>query len=277
MKFSFSADFLASLEKDPDSVKEINPLKCKADDFRSLISFFAIQSINEIQVLKNEVTKLSTENEKLNNSVNAVVAENNSIKEAVDLVVTENLDLRKEVEELKAQNSKRESDVTDLKNRTLELEKAKDQVKKDTSDGRDRILNLERHSRSRNLRFILKEREKEKEDTTQMIYDELAKVGVNIHIEHSHRVGKKDGDRPRQIIACFDQRPDRFKVLKKRSELFTAGVMVFDDLCAHDYNEKKKHKDFMKELHARDRRVKFMRGCWWVDGEKFSGSEEDYE
>ena len=260
MKFNFSTDFLQTCEEEGGEVKDINPLKCDKNDFRALISYFLVKQVKEADELRGVVAKLKAENTTLQTSVNDVVEENLALRQKVDI--------------LSNNDQQRETTVRDLEDRVRKLEILRDSAEKDAMADRDRVLNLERHSRSRNLRFAIKTRETDKEDTTKLLNDELTKQGINVTIEHSHRVGKKDpkGVKQRQIIACFLYRPDRFKVINKRSELFTAGVQVYDDLCAYDFALKKKHSDHMKQLHLAGKRVRFSRGFWWVDGAKFEGT-----
>ena len=189
-------------------------------------------------------------------------------------IVEENLGLRQKLEALEQKERDRQQFITDLTGRVKSLEKAKEDKELDVKADRDRILNLERHSRSRNLRFGIKDiKETDKEDTTKILNDNLAKHGIKVKIENSHRVGPKDpnGVKQRQIIAALLERPDRFKVISKRADLFRAGIAVYDDLCAHDFAIKKKYSDQMKTFFQEGKRVKFQRGSWYVNGKLFVG------
>ena len=263
MKFNFSEDFLQSCGEDDDNIRDINPLKCDKNDFRALISYFLVKQVNEVQELRSDVAKLKEENANLQSSVNDVVEEN--------------LALREKVETLSTKDRERQLALTELGDRVKHLEECKDSALKNATSDRDRILKLERHSRSKNLRFAIKAVETDREDSTKLLNDELTKLGINVTIEHSHRVGKIDpnGVKQRQIIACFLYRPDRYKVINRRSDLFKAGVQVYDDLCAHDFTLKKKHAEHMKNLHRNGRRCWFTRGGWYVDAAKFEGNENE--
>ena len=262
--YEFSQDFLTSMTKDSTEKKAINPVDCPRGDFRALISYFVVKTVGDVSALRQEVDDLKLENSNLQESVNTVV--------------TENLQLREELDELKVEDGKKCQLLKEIQGRLDALELTKASVKQDMLSDRNRVLNLERHSRSKNLRFVLRNKETERENTTKLLTDELSKHGINVRIEHSHRVGKIDtaslNPRPRQIIAAFLERPERFKVINKRRELFTAGIQVYDDLCATDFEEKKRHKDFMQSLYQKGKRVQFVRGCWLVDNVKFSGIED---
>ena len=205
-----------------------------------------------------------------------MVAENANLKVSVDSAATENFRLNRVVENLKSKEVITEGMLADLTSRLAALEKSKDSQEKVSVANKERLLNLERHSRGKNLRFCLKEPERDQENTTALINTELTKVGLHVKIENSHRVGKKtDGKGPRQIIACFLERPERFQVMKKRTELFDIGVKVFEDLCHEDFLLKKKHSAYMQTLHDQGKKVRFARGCWWVNKTKFEGVEDD--
>ena len=264
MRFDFSKDYIKSLEEGGNMKREINPLKCDDEDFKALICYHVIKYSNEVESLRTDVNKLREEHKTLQNAMNDVVEEN--------------LALRQKCESLELKDRDRQTLVTDLAGRVKSLEKSKDDSILDVKADRDRILNLERHSRSRNLRFAIKGvKESDTEDTTKILNENLAKHGINVKIENSHRVGPKDatGVKERQIIAAFLERPDRFKVISKRGVLFKAGIAVYDDLCAHDFALKKKYSDQMKTLYAAGKRVKFQRGAWYVNGKLYVGESND--
>ena len=260
MRFDFSQDYIKSLEEGGNMKREINPLDCDDEDFKALICYHVLKYVNESDALRTEVSQLREENKTLQTSVNDVVEEN--------------LSLRQKVEALEEKERDRQRALTDLTGRVKKLEKSKESAILDVRADRDRILNLERHSRSRNLRFAIKAvKESDREDTTKILNENLAKHGINVKIENSHRVGPRDptGVKERQIIAAFLERPDRYKVISKRGVLFKAGIAVYDDLCAHDFAIKKKYSAQMKTFFQEGKRVKFQRGSWYVDGQLFVG------
>lgn len=275
MKFTFSKDYLDSLKESPNTVTEINPRDCSKNEFRELVAFIAVQASTQYQELKEEISTLRDENTNLKSSVDKVENENKALKISVNDVVEENFKLRTELDQLKVKDQARDESMTELTTRIRAVEVYKDVQLKSATEDKERILMLERHSRGHNLRFCLNGPEIENENTTQLINAELVKVGLTVHIENSHRVGRKDGDRPRQIIACFRERPERFQVLTKRSELFNKGVKVFEDLCREDFLLKKKHSEYMQRLHRQGKKVRFTRGCWYVNQQKFEGIEND--
>ena len=265
MKYVFSEDFLATMEEGEDETKSINPISCRQADFKELISYFVVKQVGEVDKLRNEIVTLRGENQ--------------ALQTAVDGVVTENISLRDEVNDLKAESEAQQTTLNLILNRIVVLENFKESALKTMAQSSDRILKLERHSRSKNLRFVVKVKEKKDENTTQILLDQLKEVGLNPRIEYSHRVGKPDestiNPKPRQIIAAFLERPDRFKVINKRKELFDKGVQVYDDLCKEDYDLKKLHKDFMQGLHDNQgKKVRFTRGVWYINGQKFGGIED---
>lgn len=269
MLFKFAPEYLNRIKEDTGEVKEIDPTNCSKEDFRSLVAFIAVQSSQQISDLAAQVDVLRTEKDELKVEVD-------SLKTSVNSVVEENLKLRQEVDYVTTENRKKDDVIADVIARITVLEKFKTHYIKLVDQNKNKAISLERHSRSKNLRFILNRPESEGENTTEMINQELSKVGLQVKIEHSHRTGKQDdGGYPRQIIAAFLMRPDRLKVLGKRSELFANGVKCFEDLCYDDFQAKLRHSNYMKRLHSEGQRVKFERGCWYINKIKFSGNEDD--
>ena len=271
MKFTLSAEYKKKLEETADQVKEINPQKCSQPEFRELITFFMMSHIDELAQVKQDYANLKTEHENFKTSVDSVVKENRSLRNSMNELSTTNDTLRSDLDEMTQNYNLCKTQLNDLKGHVDSLMSFKNNSLKENAADRDRILNLERHSRGRNLRFCLKDKENDKEDTTQLIQTQLRNVGLDVHIENSHRIGKKEGNNPRQIIACFSERPQRYKVLQKRSLLFNAGIMVFEDLCAADFESKRKCKKVMQNFHNEGKKVRFARGFWWINDEKYTG------
>ena len=240
---------------------KIDPTNCTKVEFRSIVTYFAIQSMENYKELKAEISNLKHENSELKTSLNTVVEEN--------------ILLKTDVKSLESRLDISEAELREITARVKVLENFKVNHVKRSDEGENRILQLERHSRKRNLRFIMDAPETEGEDTTVVLKDALGKLGLNPTIEHSHRSGKKVEGKPRQIIACFHNRPEMFAVMGKRNELFTRGIKVFQDLCFFDLQEKRKHGDYMQQLHNQGKRVQFNRGAWYINGVKFSGVESD--
>ena len=261
MKFTFSQSYLNSISENEDQVVEIDPTNCTKVEFRSIVTYFAIQSMENYKELKAEISNLKHENSELKTSLNTVVEEN--------------ILLKTDVKSLESRLDISEAELREITARVKVLENFKVNHVKRSDEGENRILQLERHSRKRNLRFIMDAPETEGEDTTVVLKDALGKLGLNPTIEHSHRTGKKVEGKPRQIIACFHNRPEMFAVMGKRNELFTRGIKVFQDLCFFDLQEKRKHGDYMQQLHNQGKRVQFNRGAWYINGVKFSGVESD--
>ena len=268
MKFTFSKDYLNQIKDSDDVTREINPSNCSKDDFRSLIAYVAITCNEEISGLKQEVSQLRAENVNLKSRIS-------SLESSLNNVVEDNLSLTQDMINCKAKIAQEEESNQQLALRIKVLEDFRFQSVKSSEGESERILNLERHSRKRNLRFILQQPERENENTTEILSAELQKLGINARIEHSHRTGKKIDGKPRQIIACFCYRPEMYDLLSKKSVLYSNNIKVFEDLCHTDYVEKKKHSDYMSRLYAEGKRVRFSRGCWYINDVKFSGREGD--
>ena len=268
MKFIFSKDYLNSLEDSDEEVKEIDPNNCSKIEFRALIAFCAVSCSSQISGLKENISALRAENEDLKGRVKSLEESQNSLVENNSKLTSDLGDCSKKVTDLEEANRS-------LMLRVEVLEKSRSKSDKQWEKESERILNLERHSRKRNVRFILPQPETEKENTTEILTKELQKIGLNPHIEHSHRTGKLVEGKPRQIIACFSNRPEMYHMLSKKSLLYQNNIKVFEDLCHTDYMEKMKHSAHMSRLFREGKKVKFSRGCWYVDNVKFSGTESE--
>ena len=137
---------------------------------------------------------------------------------------------------------------------------------KEIDDTYERLLSLERYSRDYKLKFY-NIPESTSEDCIAKLRDILENdLQLHPNIENPHRIGSfKDDGTPKPILAKFLYRPERFTVIKKKSEL-RKGMRVSDDLIWEDRQKKKKLRSVMKDAFEAGRRPGFHHGKLYIDG-----------
>ena len=97
-------------------------------------------------------------------------------------------------------------------------------------------------------------------------------TGLDVSVEFGHRTGKPRTDgKPRPVICRIASRAERMDMMAKRSEFFTKGYPIYDDLPVVDLEEKKKHATVMKEKYELRQKTQFIRGKWYLNGEVYNG------
>ena len=244
VRITLSTAFVEKFSNEEENI-EFNPSKCTANEFKEFITLLILQTSSDVTKsfteLENKVTKLDETVKDLETAANAKDVE---IKELSDRV---------SVLEAKSVSTSNESDS----------------LKKELNIAQDRTLDLERYTRSFNLRF-LNIPESSDENCIELLKEQMRKLKIqDVEIENAHRIGeRRESTKQRGIIARFSRRPERKLVLNKRREFFNIGVPVYEDLCKPDLEEKKKHAETIKQLYNKNHKVFFSRGQWYVDGRK---------
>ena len=95
-----------------------------------------------------------------------------------------------------------------------------------------KLDDLEQYQRRQCLR-IFGVKEEESEDSDKIVAEVSHKIGVEVQacdIDRSHRVGRRDGDRPRPIIVKFVSYRKRSEVYRNKRQLKGSGITVREDL-----------------------------------------------
>lgn len=258
IKYKIAEEFL-SAHQDEDEINVLfNPETASELEFKKFMTWCYMEQTNESKFLREKLLKLEAENRGLK-------AELTTLDKNMDAALTFK---DGEIADLKKNQVEMRNDITRLIETVSKLDNYMPVV--DT-----RLVELERYTRGFNLRFYnIPEHlsTTQKEDCRGKLNSILEGVGLtNIPIENAHRVGpfNAGNNRPRAIIARFNNRPDRRLVLNKRGALFTAHVPVFEDLCKQDLDAKGKHAEAMKTLHSAGKKTYFSRGKWYVDGREY--------
>lgn len=183
--------------------------------------------------MKKQIETLTTELE----TVKAITEENNNLNTQLNA-------LRTEIEALKSNEVEMKETPTEMPNIAEELQKIRTEVEeKLTAENKNKELaqdcEAERHemySRRDSVRFF-NVSEDIKATTEQIVIEACKEMGVMItekDISTSHRIGRRDGDRPRTIICKFVRRETKYEVLRKRQGLSYSNnwhrVRIHEDL-----------------------------------------------
>lgn len=103
----------------------------------------------------------------------------------------------------------------------------------------------------------------------QQIVNQLPSLDLGKEIEIAHRVGPKREGVPRQIIARFNNRSVRDRVLRAaRGKGRDGGTDIFEDLCKTDYQMKKAAVPQIRKAYSEGKRARFQRGKLIIDGQE---------
>ena len=133
--------------------------------------------------------------------------------------------LFKEVEDMKR-------DVTTVKKVTTDHDKR-------ISELEDKVNDAERYQRRWNLR-LYRLPEPEREDVQQQVMD-ICRHLLHLHIDISHRVGRRTGDKVRPVITRFTSRATRemvWKSAKNADYLTSRKIRLGEDLTSRDKETK---------------------------------------
>ncbi len=163
--------------------------------------------------------------------------------------------------------------ITELTSRVDSLEKKLNSFNSVTNtlettckQNHELIINLERHSRSFNIR-IAGIKEKDSDDIMKIATEIFVKGGVPPEaLELAHRVGRKIEGRDRQIICKLNSRVQKSLLFKQRNKLREEGILIFDDLCHSDYEEKKRLRSVMEQAYKQGCKVLFRNGKLFING-----------
>ena len=260
MKFKLAQSFLDKLSDEDDEIVEINPSSCSKKEFQEFMAFFVNSQCADLSAINTKVINLENEM-----GVQA--------KKITDLETAANNSGTK----LELLNQK--LNEIEQKNKSLVQENIRILSKMETNE--ERVLDLERYTRSFNLRFNNipeTHKEGEKENCVKLLEGILKEVGLsNVEVENAHRVGDKNDTKNkseskiRTIIARFSKRPERRIVISKRKEFFQMGIPMYEDMQKADLDAKQKYANEMKELYQKNNKVYFQRGAWYVNGKRYIG------
>ena len=180
--------------------------------------------------------------------------------------------LEKQVEELKELNLKNVNTISKQDGEIRNLQEKMVTIEENSARIDEERLDLERYSRSFNLRISgIKEDNDEKPETSIKKVKEVIKkvTGMEAGLEFAHRIGSKKAGVNRTIIFKLYSRLTVHALINKRKDFFSSKYPLHKDLPKKDLEEKLKYSALMQEKFENKERVAFVRGCWYVNGKKF--------
>ena len=290
MIINFDSNFVQSIRQNEITAKENNSQFSVYIDGKSpttlkelvpLVSYCIFDFTKTLREITGSIDKLSTcidKNtealEKLNSlhtQVDDLDAQVQDLDCKVQALEPKVVNLETLVSEQKDIISSQNEEIIQLKNRMKKIEQ-------DSSRIDEERLDLERYSRSFNLRLSgIKEEDNEKpEASIKKVKDVIKKVtGLDAGVEFGHRIGAKREGVNRTIIFKLYSRVVVHALLQKRKDFFTAKFPLHRDLPKIDLTNKLKHAALMQQKYENGDKVAFVRGHWHVNGRKFVPPQEE--
>ena len=207
----------------------------------------------------------------LSTKVDDIITSQSALDTRISILETNTKCIKDITESLNFQDTRiktNETDIASIKttviDNTSEIEALKTAVYKLQAENN----NLERYTRSFNLRFlnVAEVNDENCRDTlNSLLQQHLGTSGDAI--ENCHRTGAKKTGTPRHIIARFHSRVERTKVIRSaRNADPRLPFIVMDDLTPVDLTEKRRVGPVMKRLYEDGKRPSFRAGRLFVDG-----------
>lgn len=159
---------------------------------------------------------------------------------------------RSELNELKNENHVKQGMIENLTTKVEELEISIEGNKFDSKPINKRLDSLEDFSRRNNLRFDgIEETPGENWEIIAEKVRKLVKekIGLEkgIEIERAHRVGQRNSEKPRTIVAKFLRFTERQDILRNCSKLKGTNIYINEDLCEVSLNKRKEQLEELRE------------------------------
>ena len=127
---------------------------------------------------------------------------------------------------------------------------------------------LQRYTHSFNVQILGMPEEKDENcvELVERLFVEHFDV-PNGSIENSHRVGKSDAGKPRQMIAWFHSHATcRVVMVAARDTLASTGLRVINDLTQKDLETKRRVPPLMEKLFTENKKPRFPNGRLFSNG-----------
>ena len=157
---------------------------------------------------------------------------------------------QQEVDALKKDNAAMKKELTNLKQEMTKRPDIEDKVNKI----KDRIDYQEDYSRRNNIHFdCMDEKQNESWEETQETVQRLLRDKLcigSVQLERAHRVGPRNMNRPRTIVARFHKFEDRQQALRNSSKLKNSRIYINEDLCEASLQLRKAQLPDLKRARA---------------------------
>ena len=159
---------------------------------------------------------------------------------------------RSELSELKKVSNSKQVLIDSLSTKIEELEISIEGNKFDAKPINKRLDTLEDFSRRNNLRFDgIEETPGENweivAEKVRRIVKEKVGLEKEVEIERAHRVGQRNSEKPRTIVAKFLRFTVRQDILRNCAKLKGTNIYVNEDLCEVSLNKRKEQLEELRE------------------------------
>ena len=257
--------------------------KCGAlKDFVPVVSYCIFNFSQCLSEITSSMNRLSDSIEKntqaldalkgLSNQVNNLDKQVTKIDNNVSDLDTRVLKLETELGKANENIMRNTNVIANQEHEIRELKEKMEKVEKSSKQCCEDCLDLERYSRSFNLRLSgIKEEPNEKPELSMKKAKDIIKriTGIDAEIEYGHRVGKAQENTNRTIIFKLFSRVQVRAILNKRKDFFSSKFPLHRDLPKRDLIEKLKFADLMKQKYENNEKIAFTRGSWYVNNVKF--------
>lgn len=258
--------------------------KCGAlKDFVPVVSYCIFNFTQCLSEISTSMNRLSDSIEQNTQALNALKGLNTQVKnldkdvkkldENVSKLDTRVSQLEEELGKANETITKNSNTIINQEREISQLKKSMVKLAKTTKQNCEDCLDLERYSRSFNLRLSgIKEEPNEKPETSMNKVKEVIKriTGIDVNLEYAHRVGRAQENTNRTIIFKLFSRIQVHAILNKRKDFFSSRFPLHRDLPKADLEEKLKYSELMKEKYENNEKVVFTRGSWYVNNVKFT-------
>ena len=239
-------------------------------------------SMEELTVLCNQMEELSEDVKSLRGELKSVMKKDQMetfIKETVTQIISdlnENLTLMIEIktdekikpiqeklQEVEDENKHLRHDILQLKNELKSLKTQNEETEKRSKLSLSKANYNEQYSRKNNLKILnIKENQSETEEGLKSVVCTMLQ-GKGVDLDSSkilaiHRIPGKQGH-PRPVLMKVMNNNEKTKIMKKRSELKTAGNRLVDDVT-----------HLNTELISRLLKHKDIGQAWYFNGSVFA-------
>ena len=236
---------------DGNNVIKIDPVSATKAEFACYLMYQMAENSKQVAAVALSVGTLNDTVTNLFNTVTTLSTKVTDLETAANAKDDEIRDLKQELRNVNKKLEDQQRDIDHLLKRADQSDKSN--------------LELERHSRSSNLR-VGELKENPNEDCKEVVLSAFRKLDLgDVDIENCHRVVSKQDGKTRMMIVRFVRRTERRKVLAKRSEFFDENIPIYEDLPKEDLLVKTKYKKEIAAHYAKKDRCYFARGAWYVN------------
>ena len=236
-----------------------------------------LDELNEtLKNMNTSIQGLKTSQEKVDKRLKKIEAWQKKADPMLTCIEKNSKCVKAVVKENKQMNKKLDKVCNEMSELVTKQEEQKNVVRKTE----DKQNDMERHSRSWNIRVIGIPEENDEDciDKVEQILREkfeIEEAREGGAIENAHRDGPKKPGRARHIIARFYSRPNRNQVLRMARETLQGETYyIKEDETKTDRMERIRVRPLMNRLYAEGKRPSFRKGRIFVSGKPYRDENE---